>query len=129
MNVILREPNGQSLVSAHVDKHDSVVVPVSLTREVHLSRTLERKPGEGEYAAFFVLGPYADKHHEFDKVFGDMTRDERIMAAVFHGAEVEPELPTEVVNLDGVSVIQIDLDKQFPGAVMLVPESYVPAAQ
>ena len=129
MNVILREPNGQSLVSAHVDKHDVVVVSMSPIREVHLSRTFERQPGEGEYTAFFVLGPEADKRHEFDKVFGDMDADERMMAAVFHGADVEPELPTEVVNLDGVSVIQIDLDKQLPSAVMLVPESYVPAAR
>ena len=46
-------------------------------------------------------------------------------AFIFDNADMEPELPTEVVTLDGVSVVRIDLDKQLPGHSVIVPERYL----
>lgn len=126
MEVTLVTPEGRSKLPASVADYEEIIIAVSLTRQICLSYTIERKPDESKYAAFFILGPEADRKYEFEKVFGGMSIAERLVATIFHGKDVEPELPTEVINLDGVSVISIDLSKQLPGHIVFVPEHYVP---
>ena len=55
-----------------------------------------------------------------------MNRLERLKAIIFGGATVEPELATEVVNLDGVSVVQVDLHPHVPHHILMIPERFLP---
>lgn len=123
MNVTLSTPDGAQRLDAKADEYGvSVFATPSRAVRVFRNTDTDEKLGEGPYFAYWMLRPDADAEHEHFKVFGDKTFDERVLAVIFDGADVEPELPTEVVNLDGVSVIRIDLDKQLSGHAVLIPE-------
>ena len=126
MNATLLAANGVRRLDVTTDEWGDVDIPVTPQRTICLGRNAEEWAHEGPYVAFWALGPDADHEHEFHKVFGDKTRDERLVAAVFDGAAVEPQLPTKVINLDGVSVIWIDLGEHLLGHTVILPERCVP---
>ena len=127
MNAVIVTPEGSRPIPiTPPDSFGDLEIHVNPKRTIVLGRNKDPQPDETPYVAYWTLGPEADKHHEWDKVFGGKTMLERLHAFVFEGADMEPELPTEVANYDGISVVRVDLHKQLPHHAVIVPERYVP---
>lgn len=123
----LEHGEGRAVALSEPDKYrDMVTAPIITARQVVFARRDEPEPGESPFCAFWSLTDDADSQHEYDKVFGGMSKNERLIAVIFQGADLEPELKTELVVLDGVSVLRIELDPHLPHHVLLVPERFIP---
>lgn len=126
MRAIVVTPTETRTVPIAMDAYNDFDIPITLEREVCLGRRVERQPDETEYIAFWSLTKDGDPKAAYAEAFAGMDAGQRLVAAIFDGVAMEPELPTEVVNLDGVSVIRIDLDKQLSGHAVYVPERFIP---
>lgn len=127
MNAFLVTPSETRTIPITMDVYNDFDIPVTFEREICLGRRDERQPDESEYVAFWGLSKDGDPKAAFEEAFGGFKDEgQRLAAAIFDGVAMEPELPTSVVNLDGVSVVRIDLEKQLPGHVVYVPERLIP---
>lgn len=118
-------------LAAQVEKGD-VLVELPRTRPPRsciVGRRDNPKPDDTRYVAFIVFEDHED-HRDFvyDRT-GDMTAPQRLLWHIFsaNGPDnPEPEAPTEVVTLDGATVIAVDLSVMLPGYKLYIDERLVP---
>lgn len=85
---------------------------------------------DGEIHAFTQFKNDEDFHDAIDdeikeewKRYDEKTQ--RTLAAIF-GVDRTPQLEVKTVNLDGVTIFEVNLDPVLPGHVALVPTRVVP---
>lgn len=113
---------GRAYEITDLDQYNDALIHVTEVRSICIGRRLDPEPGEGPYVAFWAILNKEHADAEYEKVFGHMSRGERMASIIFRGVELEPELPCEVVNLDGVSVVRVNLDPHVPNVVAIIPE-------
>ena len=124
MIAVLKTPEGTHPVPMTIETGE-VSIDFPKGRRVYASRNLDRQEGEEEYIAFWSFSDNETAHAEYERVFGGMSLTQRLAAAVFENADIEPGLPTTCLRFDGVSVVRVDLDKVLPGQSVIFWERYV----
>ena len=107
------------------DEYKDVSIKLDLKAAVVTGIRIEPQPNESRYVSFLAYPDHDDYLDRRYQIHGDesgLSVPQRLMNHIFGSEMIEPELPTEVVVLDGVPVVRVDLEKWRPGWVLVVPE-------